>query len=172
MKNLLVLFLFFLSFAQHCLADPEYIKDWHWELSNEDYSYAGTVNEKDRMLAQVCYYETGSCIYMVSLGITCEKDAEYPSLVNSNLGADHVMLLCAHKFEGENIFVFKDFDKIDGIIKEANRVGFAIPVESGHFKVVRFSLSGSKDAIQMMRLSTQYLIENKSKKEIKSEEYL
>ncbi len=73
-----------------------------------------------------------------------------------------------------NVFFIKPFDDVDNLIKQANNVGFAVAMEEGTFKVVRFSLSGSTYAIEMMRLGAEMLNESKSNNKLKmrSEEYL
>ena len=165
------------GFIFSCLsfADAQISKDWHWDLSySDDYAYAATANSDGRILGQYCYYADGSCVYLVSLGILCEAGAEYPSILNSNAGVLDVRLICGHIYQGENVFFIKPFDDVDNIVMSADNIGFAVAMEEGTFKVVRFSLSGSTHAIKMMRLGAEIINEEKSKsqKDIKSEEFL
>ena len=53
-----------------------------------------------------------------------------------------------------------DFDTIDGLAKEASHIGFVLPIENGQFKVVRFSLMGSSDAISQMRAAALKVVED------------
>lgn len=140
-----------LSVAQLVWAETRYNKEWAWDTSNADFAYAATVNDDGRVLGQYCYYSQSTCIYIVSFGITCEQGGEYPALINSNLGAVEVRLVCGHDLGKENAFYIKPFETIDGTIKDATNIGFAIAMESGYFKVVRFSLAGSTYAIESMR---------------------
>lgn len=155
-------------------AEPQISKDWVWDLSGNEYVYAATLNSDGRILGQYCYFSDSSCVYLVSLGITCESGSEYPSILNSNAGVTDVRLICGHKYQGENVFFIKPFDDVDNLIKQASNVGFAVAMEEGTFKVVRFSLSGSTYAIEMMRLGAEMLNEKKSnsKQKVRSEEYL
>jgi len=92
--------------------------------------------------------------------IECEIDTAYPALVNSNKGAYNVTLKCAHENKGQTIFAVRDFDTIDGLVKEASHIGFVLPIENGQFKVVRFSLMGSSDAISQMRAAARKVVED------------
>ncbi len=149
-------------------------KDWIWDLSGDEYAYAATVNTDGRVLGQYCYFDDNSCYYLVSLGTTCETGSEYPSILNSDAGVEPVQLICGHKNSKGNVFYIKPFDKVDGLIKEAKAVGFAIAMNSGEFKVVRYSLSGSTYAIEMMRAGAERIKNSKPKIKTgaKSEQYL
>ncbi len=165
--------LFFSSFS---LAEVQMNKDWGWDLSGSEYVYAATQNQDGRILGQYCYFSESSCVYLVSLGITCESGSDYPSILNSSAGVTDVNLFCGHEYQGENVFFIKPFDVVDNIIKKADNVGFAVAMEEGTFKVVRFSLSGSTYAIEMMRAGAEILNEARQKYEqkqkVRSEEYL
>lgn len=156
------------------MAEVQISKDWVWDLSGAEYVYAATINEDGRILGQYCYFSDSSCIYLVSLGITCKAGSEYPSILNSTAGVVDVKLICGHEYQGENVFIIKPFDDVDNLVKQADNVGFAVAMEEGTFKVVRFSLSGSNHAIEMMRLGAEMLNERRStnKEKVLSEEYL
>ncbi|AZT83650.1 hypothetical protein EHN06_08915 [Marinobacter sp. NP-4(2019)] len=129
-------------------------KDWMWDASGQEFAYAATSTDGGRILGQYCYYNQDSCVYVVTLGITCEQGSEYPALVNSNVGAIEVQLICGHKAAtDENAFFIKPFTEIDNAVRQASNIGFAIAMKSGRFKVTRFSLSGSTYAIESMRES-------------------
>lgn len=136
------------------LAETKMNKDWMWNLDGSDGVYAATANRDGRILGQYCYFDNNTCIYTVSFGITCEKDSKYPVLVNSDTGAINVEMVCGHKMGGEvdeNAFYITPFDAIDNTVRNATNIGFAVAMESGRFKVVRFSLAGSTYAIETMR---------------------
>jgi len=143
-----VLALFFLSI----LSMKSEAQEWKPGVSDDgDFLYAATVNEAGRILGQYCYFDTGSCLYIVSMGITCTPGDEYPALVNSDAGSAQIRLLCSEKYHDENILFVNSFDDIDRIVRDANRVGFAVPMENDDFKVVRFSLRGAARTIDLMR---------------------
>ena len=140
-------------------AEPQISKDWTWDISSSidvnggEFVYAGTINSDGRILGQSCYITDGSCFYFVDLGITCETDSQYPSLLNSGKGAVSASLVCGRKLDnGNNVFRIPSFDDVNEIVLSADSVGFAVAIEAGRFKVVRFSLSGSTRAIEMMRM--------------------
>lgn len=162
-------------------AESQTSKDWFWDVSDnfevagQDFIYAATVNADGRVLGQYCYISEGSCYYLVELGITCDTDSEYPSLLNSDKAAISINLVCGHKVDsGSNVFFIKPFDDVDNIVLSANSIGFAVAMEAGTFKVVRFSLSGSTHAIKMMTRGAEILQESKSgtQRSLSSEEYL
>ena len=150
-------------------------KDWFWDLSLDagNFVYAATMNDSERLLGQYCYFDEGTCVYIVTLGITCTEGSKYPSIINSSAGVAQVDLICAHKFEGENTFFITPFDDVDNIIRQASNIGFAVAMEGDEFKVVRFSLLGSTHAIEMMRSGAEILSDQINyKSNTKSEEYL
>ncbi|GAA5317318.1 MAG: hypothetical protein AseanaTS_25230 [Candidatus Pelagadaptatus aseana] len=158
------------------LAEPKLSKDWAWDLSGSDYAYAATHNAEGRVLGQYCYFNEGACFYQVSLGVTCNKGAQYPSILNSSSGAAEVRLVCSHRQNGDNVFVVAPFEGVDKLVKEASDLGFAVAMEQGQFKVIRFSLSGSEHAITAMRDAAKAL-DNASQNQtgkmvLMSEEYL
>lgn len=133
-------------------AEPRQSGNWYWEEQGNEYLYAITMNSSDHILGQYCYLNSGDCIYLVGVEITCN---EYPALINTDAGAVPVQLVCAQKYEQHNVMAIKPFDDIDGIIRQASYLGIAIPMQNDQFKVSRFSLSGSTKAIDRMRAATQ-----------------
>jgi hypothetical protein len=167
----LVILIIYSASAQ---AEVKTNKDWIWDLSGDEYAYAATFNEDGRVLGQYCYFDNETCYYLVNLGTNCEKDSEYPSILNSDAGVTEVKLICGHKYKSGNVFFIKPFDEVNDLIRKAKTVGFAIAMESGKFKVVRYSLSGSTYAIEMMRAGAEAIIDSKPEVEtkIESEQYL
>ena len=53
-------------------------------LDTGNFVYA-TMNDSDRLLGQY-YFDEGTCVYIVTLGITCTEGSEYPSIINSSAG--------------------------------------------------------------------------------------
>lgn len=176
MKKILQLIaISFLLSSASSFAEFKQNKDWFWNLSLDagNFVYAATLNSSDRLLGQYCYFDEGTCVYMVTLGITCTEGSEYPSIINSSAGVVTVDLICAHKYEDENTFFITPFDDVDNIIKQASTIGFAVAMEGDEFKVVRFSLSGSTYAIEKMRSGAEVLSDQINyKSNTKSEEYL
>lgn len=125
-------------------------QDWVWSVE-QDYAFAATNNEHKRIFGQFCYYKTGLCAYIVDLGITCKKSDTFPALINTNAGSRKFDLVCGRHLHDSNALIIKPFHSIDSLVTHNQDIGFAIALRNGKFKVVHFSLRGSKQAIKMMR---------------------
>jgi hypothetical protein len=132
-------------------------KEWAWstETGRDGYYYAATLNKAGHLLGQYCYFETENCMYLVALGTTCDEGQEYPALVNSDSGAVHVKLVCAHKYEGQNVLAIDAFEEIDRVVRNATKLGIVLPLQNDEFKVSRFGLAGSTYAIDLMRAAAE-----------------
>jgi hypothetical protein len=144
--------------TQIAIAEIGVSKDWIWSTEEEGFYYAITMNSKEHILGQYCYLDSGVCIYMVGLNITCQLGSTYPSMVNSDKGAVHVSLECSHRVDGQNVLAVREFSLIDAIVRKASHIGFVIPMENDKFKVARFSLMGSSDALDQMRAAAKRAI--------------
>jgi len=141
------------------LAAPTSSGDWHFDFTDDGFAYAATTNADGRVLGQYCYYTSESCYYVTALGITCTEDREFPSIINSNNGVADITMVCGPETNQGNLLFIKPFADIDRIVRKADRVGFAVAMDGGTFKVVRFSLSGSSNAIERMRKGTEELLD-------------
>jgi hypothetical protein len=154
----LVLGLSIFSIFQPANAGDIKSKDWTWNIDDPEWVYATTENSADGMLGQFCDPEDGSCLYAVNFGITCEEGSRYPALVSTDQGSQSLELVCATKARAEYpLFFIDDFDKIDGIIRGAQRIGFVVAMQGDEFKAVRFSLRGATESIDLMRLAAEKL---------------
>lgn len=126
--------------------------DWAWSIDDPDVLYAATQNSTGQALMQLCYPSEGNCLYAVGFDTRCEQGSTYPALVNTDVSATTVELFCGIELDdGGNLLFFRDFDQIDALIRQARKIGFALPMEGDEFKAVRFSLKGSVTAIDAMR---------------------
>ena len=126
--------------------------DWAWSVDDPEMYYAGTENAAGQTLIQLCDPADGTCLYAVGFDTRCDKGDSYPALVNSDAGTAGIELLCGDEMDdGGHLMLVKDFDQVDSIIREATRIGFALPMKGDEFKAVRFSLKGSVNAIEAMR---------------------
>jgi hypothetical protein len=139
-------------FSAVALAEDVRSGDWTWSIDDPDIFYAGTENAAGNALMQFCYTDEGSCVYAVGFDMQCEEGSSYPALVNTDVSAASIDLLCGSELDdGSNFMFVKDFDQIDGLIRKAGQIGFALPMKGDEFKAVRFSLKGSVAAIDAMR---------------------
>ncbi len=158
-KYLQISLLIALQFAAPvAIAEIGVSQDWIWSTEEESFYYAMTMNSKEHVLGQYCYLNSGVCMYMVGFNITCELGSTYPSMVNSDKGAVHVSLECSHRVDGQNVLALREFSLIDAIVRKASHIGFVIPMENDKFKVARFSLMGSSDALDQMRAAAKRAI--------------
>jgi hypothetical protein len=133
-------------------ADDFKVGDWAWNIDDPEMQMAGTTNEDGHVLTQLCYPESGKCIYAVGFDTNCTEGNSYPALVNADSGAAAIQFRRGGKLEdGTSLMLVEDFDQIDALIRKSSRIGFALPMEGDAFKAVRFSLRGSSDALDAMR---------------------
>ena len=126
-------------------------KNWLWNTDDENFYFAVTGNAAGNLMGQYCYFKSGLCTYLVGIGIKCKEGDQYPALINSDAGACSVNLVCAAKFEEQNFLFVNRFEDIDGILRKATIIGIAVPIDNDQFKVSRFNLDGSINAIDLMR---------------------
>ena len=146
MKRLIFL-VFFLVLCQSSLADQRFI-DWSVTTTSNGNTIAATVQDNaDKMLAYICYKKLNSCVHVLMADIACVDGQKYPVLVNSNTSALAMIGLCVAIENGKFELVLTEFDNIHRLLQQSSTIGFAVPMESGLFKVVRFSLNGSSKAM-------------------------
>lgn len=124
-----------------------------WTLVNADDGsgdvIAGTVNDSGReTLGYRCFLKDAKCLYVLIAGTRCESGSEYPMLINSPSGAGPVTGMCLKGEVGDQL-VLTPYKAVEGPIQKSTGIlGIAIPMESGAFRGVRFSMRGGNAAIQ------------------------
>ena len=151
---------------------------WSESISaNGEFVHASTLNTKGSFLGQFCYPANGKCMWLVGLKSRCTKGKRYPVLASGEGGASHVTMLCAgRKRIGEteySRFVLSKFKSIDKMVRSGARIGFALPMGSGQFRVVRFSTNGAATSLDAMRrVATEMRGKQGNGGSLKDEEYL
>jgi hypothetical protein len=137
---------------------------WSVDVTNDGEAiYAATVNDSGNLLGQYCFPAEGNCIWLVGMSSACDEGDKYPVLANADTGASHISVYCSTQLkDGLYRYVFSEFDEIDAIVKNAMRVGFAVPLQDDRFKVVRFDLNGSNEAIALLRAAAEKAKEDSS----------
>ncbi len=125
-------------------------KDWVIDTTGSDYFYASTVNNSGHVFGKYCYFGDQQCLFLLGIDISCKTGNKYPVLVNAESGALNMNLVCADKVGQQQVLIFDNFEQIERTAKESNKLGVAIPMESGQFKVSRFSMSGSTYSLEAM----------------------
>lgn len=83
----------------------------------------------------------------------CTPGAKYPMMINSAVSAAAVTTECAklqgiNPSRGDTYNVFSEFGVVRSAYESGGEIGFAIPLESGAFRVLRFSTKGATQAIR------------------------
>lgn len=112
---------------------------------------AGTFsNDGKSYLVSRCFKSLNKCAIVISAPTKCEKDAEYPMLINSDDGSYHATGICRFN-ENKYEYILMPYSNILKMIdKDNGNIGFAMPLESGEFRAYRFSLLGAKKALNEM----------------------
>lgn len=128
-----------------------------WVAETADsFFWAGTSNDSGALLGQFCYPANGSCMWFLGISSACKEGEQYPVLANSDAGAAQLQVLCSSKVEnGLYRYVFTDFEAADELVKKGMQIGFAVPLQSDQFHVVRFNLEGSNLAVAAMRAAAE-----------------
>lgn len=138
----LAVFLVFISWS----ASAQTYGQWTvGQGSDKDTFTAETANDSGQSFGKVCLASTQKCWWALVIDPSCDNEATYPAMANTDSGAYNLTLLCV-KAGSSKLMAFTDFDTLDKISKGAGYVGFAVPMDGGAFRVFRFSLNGSTQA--------------------------
>jgi hypothetical protein len=156
MTKKLLAALFFMALGLDAMAQGEDFGKWTVVTDDPTMMYAVTFNDSGALFGQYCYPDKGSCLWLISTSTSCEKDHKYPVLANSDGGAVPLTLHCQGTIGSKGVdakyaYVFNDFDAVTNLVKNATRIGFAMPLQADQFKVVRFEVGGSAAALAAMR---------------------
>jgi hypothetical protein len=110
-------------------------------------SYAGTINDSGNLLAQYCFLSSGNCVYLLAMSTACKDGSRYPVLVNSDAGSFSTEIVCGGPLNGRFRYLFSNFELINSAVRDAARIGFAVPLSGDNFRVTRFDLNGSRQAL-------------------------
>lgn len=109
---------------------------------------AATGTEGSReVLGYRCFVSDGNCRYVLLARTKCENGGRYPMLLNAQAGSALVVGNC-HKTTTSDQFLLQPWEPIqDALQNGAGLIGFAIPMESGAFRAIRFNVRGGAAAI-------------------------
>ena len=151
---------------------------WTESISKSgEFVHSSTLNDSGSFLGQFCYPANGKCMWLVGLKSRCTQGKRYPVLASGEGGASHVTMLCAGKKRiGEveySRYVLSKFKSIDKMVRSGARIGFALPMGSGRFRVVRFATTGAASSLDAMRrVAAEMRGKKGSNDDLKDEEYL
>lgn len=132
-------------------ADPQTtVKSWTYGAMDDGSAAASTTSDSGTQLVVYCVAKK-QCYIFVRSDIGCDNGNKQVFLVNAESGAAPFTMTCTKldiagsKSQFANSF--DNFKDILDIILENHSIAIAIPLISGMFQVVHFSLEGSNEAI-------------------------
>lgn len=137
--------------ASAALAQATNSGDWRVVTADDGSGdvIAGTFTEGgSEILAYRCFASSGNCSYVLMPDTDCVSGNEYPMLVNAEAGAALVTGTC-YRTSTKSQYGLQPYKPIETAINGGTgMIGFALPMASGGFKAVRFSVRGGRVAIQ------------------------
>lgn len=150
--NRIALIMFFLLFSSISEASTGTSGDWHWDTSAGVQSASVAAKGTGELFGVWCYEEQGACHFQMAPDFECEEGITVPVLINSDAGANYMSVTCmtTTKPNGSTFYFvrFDDFNQILSFVIKGSWFGMAFPLQSGLFKVSRFSLNGSNAALR------------------------
>ena len=142
-----------LALPTTAVAAERAVGHWVYDTAAPKYVYAATVNDSGHVFGQYCDLK-GMCHWMLVLDMPCRDGAKYAAIAKSNARVTPLEVTCTGRLGSALYrFVFNDFDKVAALVSKApnsSEVGFAIALNDGEFRAVRFSLLGAAPAIASM----------------------
>lgn len=137
-------------------------EDWMVDVNSPDKKFAYSVNQAGEVIGQLCTYASdgNNCVYIFTMNLECKVGNEYPVLVNSDVGAIGLKVVCDRRLSGGSYRYFFYYDDIDEAISTASNLSMVFPTDNDQFRVLRFSLSGSLAAIKKMREAADQMQKN------------
>lgn len=150
MKRLFYAILMFaFSLAAYCQNPTKEIHGYWFSQYSADASEAGTVNDDGSTFGLICRADI--CQFYLKGSTTCQEGGRYPFLLNSEVGSTGVGTQCQSFNNGtrthSDVVWFEETIKLASYLSKGEVFGFAIPLNSGEFKVTRFRLKGATEAI-------------------------
>lgn len=118
--------------------------DWTVVAVDEQVYMATTGNNSGAVFGTFCTPE--ACTALLNSELSCTAGDTYPALVNSPGGAVAVDMLCEDFGEDTLVFSFAIDEGVAEAMTVGGVIGIAFPMESGEFRVERFSLTGAARA--------------------------
>lgn len=132
-------------------------------VENKTYA-AATFSESGALLGQFCYPNLSRCIWSIGLPTACKKGNKYPVLANTDSGATSLSVVCDGVIKtGAYRYSFSDFAAVTQVLEKSSRVGFAFPLQSDQFTVVRFRLEGMEAALGVIQGGMRAAMNQKNK---------
>lgn len=145
----LVALLIMLVFTSITYAQQK-IGAWQVVLDTPGIQIAKTINDSNSVAGIICFTLDNSCSAYISADIGCEENAKYPLMVNAKTGASTLNTTCLTLSKVQYLII-EEFSSAVAAFESGGEVGFAVPMQSGKFRVVRFDCTGATAAIRQAR---------------------
>ena len=136
-------------------ARAQVIGDWVVDVKSQNAYSAVTVNDSGHTFGEFCDLDEGNCYWLIEMSSSCDEGTTSAVLGNSDGAAVNLELLCVGRLEGGSYaYAFRDFDRVDKLVRHSDRVAFAVPLGGDEFRMVKYSLRGTVDALAVMLAAT------------------
>lgn len=123
---------------------------WTTDNTIKDMQIAKVTNATGQTAGVICFIEAAGCEAYVALDATCDNGEYYPLMINSPVGAYPIRGKCTN-VGNTQVLAIQEFDNAIEAFQSGDEIGFALPMASGAFKVVRFPTAGATLAITRAR---------------------
>lgn len=128
----------------------EQIGSWEAIIDGTDIQIAKTTNTAGAATGVLCFVSSNNCAAYIASDVECEDKGKYPLMINSSTGASTTHGTCV-TIAGSKVLVLDDFQSAIASFEGGGEIGFAIPMQSGKFNVIRFDCAGATAAIRKAR---------------------
>jgi hypothetical protein len=151
MRRRVISFLSAMLLTGGATANPARVGKWSVQKS-PSVQYAFTQNDAGAEIGIICLMESRDCLAYIITTNQCSDGAIIPMMLNTPVGANTVQTVCRH-FPADQgkvtmMNVVTEFDVLKTAMESGGTIGFAIPMQSGAFHVLRFDTAGGTLAIK------------------------
>lgn len=150
--NMRYLIMVIIFFTQPCYAFAGEVKHGDWitvQADNGD-GIAVTTNGTgfNNALGMRCLASNQECVQFLVSDVHCGKGDKIPILANFAKGSLFITGMCTYNNDTHKYELYLDhYRELHSALEANDVVGFALPMKSGAFQAIRFSLNGSKAAM-------------------------
>jgi hypothetical protein len=128
--------------------------DWGTGATNDGQLFAISVNQSGGILMKSCDPSSGMCFWYVGVADTCRAGETVPALLSSSQGAVSLNLTCQGPVKIGSATMYREVisnpDVMDNLLVSTLPLGIAVALQNGAFTVYRFSMSGARQAVEIL----------------------
>lgn len=133
------------------VAQAQTTEKWGVTKTAAGIQIASVTNAAGHAAGLICDVDAEGCFPFLNPHVTCKEGVKTPLMINSAVGAYAVVGTCTKFSESTNLLLIDEFDDAINAFQSGGEIGFAMPMESGHFQVVRFNTAGAVAALNEAR---------------------